>query len=468
MEKDFSEREQGNIYSSSSPTGGLGRLRSSFYKAILDGATNAAERQKKKELKAEEEVVRAIFAKEDLHEQIHPSVSTEQSLKKSKDLVISFRAAFSGLVISLIDSAPSEIAVATFKNVNAIATWDMLRNTDSTIYVTVTGFQVDNMVPNAPFPVAVCPFELQRGSSSNEGAGTTAGGRAVPPLLVIGLSFAPRHKSGIVVRITSLVLDLFFIVHHIAHVAPLISCVQCLKSATIAPRNLAIKVDLAFLVRMQKFALDMQEHFMDDRGFEAEMTVPDIKSHIAVLDAAAASGVGRQKIYFRGLTILPCSIKLSVAPARALTPAQAIVEGEETAAIHQAVRKGDVLLGRKNAGILGVKVGSRNKTPLAVVRGMFKSFVVDGLLRLDGASLNFAGVSLTNYTSTGPQLTTALGAHYLASLRQNLPAVLGSMAAIGNPLGLVRGENQLMESATLPSISGCFTLTIFFLLLAWL
>ena len=101
-----------------------------------------------------------------------------------------------------------------------------------------------------------------------------------------------------------------------------------------------------------------------------------------------------------------------------------------------------MLLDRKNAGILGVKVGSRNKTPLAVVRGMFKSFVVDGLLRLDGASLNLHGVSLTNYTSTGPQLSTALGAHYMASLRHNLPAVLGSMAAFGNPLGLVRGEQN--------------------------
>ena len=170
------------------------------------------------------------------------------------------------------------------------------------------------------------------------------------------------------------------------------------------------------------------------------MRIPDLNSHIAALNAAASSGVGRQKFYFGGLTILPCNIKLSVAPARALTPAQAALEGAETAAIHLAVRKGDVLLDRKSAGILGVKVGSRNKTPLAVVRGMFKSFVVDGLLRLDGASLNFAGVSLRNYTSTRPQLTTALGAHYLASLRQNLPALLGSMAAFGNPLGLVRGK----------------------------
>lgn len=221
----------------------------------------------------------------------------------------------------------------------------------------------------------------------------------------------------------------------------LLSIRQCLKSATVAPRNLAIKVDLAFLVRLQKFALDLQDHFhKEDKEPGGTMKVPDINNRIAALNAAAASGVGRQKIYLGGLTILPCNIKLSVAPARALNPAQAVLEGAETAAIHQAVRKGDVLLDRKSAGILGVKVGSRNKTPLAVVRGMLKSFVVDGLLRLDGASLNFAGVSLRNHISTGPQLTTALSAHYMASLRQNLPALLGSMAALGNPLGLVRGK----------------------------
>jgi Vacuolar-sorting-associated 13 protein C-terminal len=218
---------------------------------------------------------------------------------------------------------------------------------------------------------------------------------------------------------------------------------QCLKSATVAPRNLAIKVDLAFLVRLQKFALDVQHLFQkEDIERDDVIAIPDFRRRVTEMEAAAASGVGRQKVYFGGLTILPCNIRLSVAPARALNPAQATLEGPEIAAIHQAVRKGDVLLGKKNTGLLGVKIGSRNKTPLAVVRGMFKSFIVDGLLRLDGASLNFAGVSLRNHTSTGPQLTTSLGAHYLASLRQNLPALVGSMAAFGNPLGLVRGEKR--------------------------
>jgi Vacuolar-sorting-associated 13 protein C-terminal len=213
-----------------------------------------------------------------------------------------------------------------------------------------------------------------------------------------------------------------------------------LKSATIAPRNLAIKVDLAFLVRLQKFALDLRERFhTTEKEWEGRLRPPVFPGQVSAATAAADSGSRKTKIFFGGLTILPCNVKLSVAPARALTPAQAALEGEETAAIHQAVRKGDIRLDRKSAGILGVKIGSRNKTPLAVVRGLFKSFLVDGLLRLDGASLNFAGVSLRNHTSTGSQLTTALTAHYLASLRQNLPAVLGSLAALGNPLGLVRG-----------------------------
>lgn len=186
----------------------------------------------------------------------------------------------------------------------------------------------------------------------------------------------------------------------------------------------------------------MKEHFNTEvRDWGDRLTPPDIDRLVTMLNTSSPLGNERKKIYFGGLTILPCNIKLSVAPARALTPAQATLEGAEIAAIHQAVRKGDVRVDKKSAGILGVKIGSRNKTPLAVVRGLFKSFIVDGLLRLDGASLNFSGVSLRNHTSTTSQLTTALTAHYLASLRQNLPAVLGSLAAFGNPLGLVRGAS---------------------------
>ena len=186
--------------------------------------------------------------------------------------------------------------------------------------------------------------------------------------------------------------------------------------------------------------LDLQSYFQPRREIpDDKWPIPDVAKIIDNHEAALLSGVGRQKFFFGGLTILPWNVRLSVAPARALTPQFAAVEGPENAAIHQAVRKGDVRLNRSSAEVLGVKVGSRNKTPLAVVRGVFKSIVVDGLLRLDGASVNFAGVSFGNLTSTRAQLTTQLGTHYLTSLRQNVPALLGSLAAIGNPIGLVRG-----------------------------
>jgi len=198
IQKFHAESEQLAYFAPSSPTGGLGQLRSTFWKPITDGAAKAVDLHSKMELPSEDEVVKDISATGQMGKRTE-SPLTKESSETSKDLIISFRAAFSGLVVSLVDSAPSEIAVATFKNMNAIATWDMLRNTDSTIYITVTGIQIDNMVPNAPFPVAVCPFDLQRGTPNNDGTETEAGVKATPPLLVVGLSFAPRHKSGIVV-----------------------------------------------------------------------------------------------------------------------------------------------------------------------------------------------------------------------------------------------------------------------------
>jgi Vacuolar-sorting-associated 13 protein C-terminal/Autophagy-related protein C terminal domain len=214
-----------------------------------------------------------------------------------------------------------------------------------------------------------------------------------------------------------------------------------------------IAIDLAFLVRLQRFFMGLQDHFQEEQydsnlglrsgssGIFSEqkkaIPFPAFDTPEKELEKVAAFSEN-MKMYFQGLTILPTNIKLSVAPARALTSDQAALEGKEAAAIHEAVRKGDVLLGT-SSGPLGVRVGRKNRTPLAVVRGVFKSIVVDALLRLDGASLNFPGVFLRNHIATGSQLTTYLTAHYVNSLKHNVPALLGSLAAIGNPLGLIRG-----------------------------
>ena len=337
----------------------------------------------------------------------------------ASDKIFSFRVEFSGFVFSCVDSAPSEIAVASLRNVNALARWNALRTTDATLLLSIGWLQVDNHVPSAPFKVAVRPdVSKQKGES---------GGSDSSPLLVVAVAFAPEHKTKITV----------------------------VRSVTIAPRDMVIALDLAFLVRLQRFFTGFQDHlrkrhhdvhlgvrasFSDGFLSEQKKTIPfpAFESPQKQLEQIAAFSEN-QKMYFQGLTILPTNIKLSVAPAKALTSEQARLEGKEMAAIHEAVRKGDVLVGSSNNGPLGVRVGRKNRTPLAVVRGVFKSIIVDALLRLSGASLNFHGVFLRNHISTSTQLSTYLAAHYLSSLKHNVPALLGSLSAIGNPLGLIRG-----------------------------
>lgn len=175
---------------------------------------------------------------------------------------------------------------------------------------------------------------------------------------------------------------------------------------------------------------------------EGQLPLPRLRALVEDMEAAASAEAGLQKCFFGFLTILPLCIRLSVASPRALSQAQSSLLGPEVAAIHQAVRKGDILVGKREEGVVGVKIGSKNKTPAMVIQGMVKSFLLDGLLRLDGASMNFAGITLESHTASLSQTGTSLVAHYLAGMRKNLPSLVGSMAAIGNPLGLVRGLGE--------------------------
>jgi len=175
----------------------------SYTKEIAEGARKALELHEKTSLPSEDEAVTRALYESLLNK---PATTVEapkdtgaavlDNKEEERDLIISFRLAFSGLLISMVDSGPSEIALVTLKNINALATWNLLRTTDSTIYFTVADLQVDNMLPNAPYPIAVSPEEEAR-EPNNIDTGAVADG--APPLLVVGLSFAPRHKSGIVV-----------------------------------------------------------------------------------------------------------------------------------------------------------------------------------------------------------------------------------------------------------------------------
>jgi hypothetical protein len=222
----------------------------------------------------------------------------------------------------------------------------------------------------------------------------------------------------------------------------------------VKPRDLAIAVDLAFLARVQRFLLGVQEHLDTSQREDGDASniglqmwafsdskeqwpSPDLKTIFTSPLETVVSGAGKE-IYFGGLTIFPCNLTLSIAPAKALTTGQAAHEGTEAAAIHAAVRKGDMLVSGGGQGVLGVKVGGRNNTAVQVIRGIFKNILFDALLRCDSAGLNFPGVALRNYFASTPQLRTYLITHYVTALRNNVPAVLGSLAAFGNPVGLMR------------------------------
>lgn len=176
---------------------------SSVLQDVVHGAEKVADMRRLKLLPSEEAALQLLQSSQDDEGALSglEPIRVQTPTETSQNLIVSFRAFFGGLMISFVDSAPSEIALATFKNLNAIATWDFHRATNSTVYITIASVQVDNMVPNSPFPVAVAPFEQSRVSSSDEKAYDDD----APPLLVIGLSFAPKHKSGILVRPLALV-----------------------------------------------------------------------------------------------------------------------------------------------------------------------------------------------------------------------------------------------------------------------
>lgn len=145
------------------------------FQSIVRGAEAAAVKVEKEEPLAEATLMK-------------PDASVRES-DSNRNLSISLRASFSCFRISFIDSCPAEVLVLTMENFNALATWDLLRRSDSTVYITLADLQVDNMVPNVPFPVAV--------SRLNSQSSTT--GENISPLLVVGASIAPRHSSGIAV-----------------------------------------------------------------------------------------------------------------------------------------------------------------------------------------------------------------------------------------------------------------------------
>jgi hypothetical protein len=116
--------------------------------------------------------------------------------KKLINCQYSINACFSGFVVSVIDSVPSEIAVISLKRLNFMAAWDRGRVADATTAISIGWLQIDNHCPNAAFPVALSP-KLSPNGEEFDGDDSPEE-RA---FLGIGVVFAPSHKSNIMVSI---------------------------------------------------------------------------------------------------------------------------------------------------------------------------------------------------------------------------------------------------------------------------
>ena len=390
-------------------------------KDLLNAARTSAQLLHSGKLPNEQDAAKHAFFGTGICKNI--SVQDDSTTNTGTGTDISLELSCSGFIISMIDSTPSELAILSLHDMKLGASWNSQGTGYKKTRVIIGWVQLDNHCAGANYPVAMRPRLRAEDYHLESKDGTRHDTSRKPftsdrPFLEAKVDIAPSHRTGIQ-RLTG----------------------------GLSLHDVEIFLDLAFILRTQRYLFGLQGYIMDATGMGTNGFNDDSQDvwELPNIDQAqkTAKSISYQSpnalLFFQRLTILPCKVKLSVAPVRALTKYEEEFEGSEVSSIHAAVRKGDLLVGEGSAGVFGVKIGSKNLTAISVVQGMAKSILVDALLRCDGALLDFEGVALFNHTSNSPQLMTYLGAHYLTSLMNNVPSLLGSLAAFGNPLGLVRG-----------------------------
>jgi len=129
--------------------------------------------------------------------EVHSSTIAHDNLSDNEsDHIFSFKASFGGLLLSFVDSEPSEIAVACLREVQAAANWNAQRTEDALAGIRVGWLQVDNHCPSASFPVAIFPDLRSREAIRSPSSYNT---EQQSPFLTVQMSFAPKHSSGIAV-----------------------------------------------------------------------------------------------------------------------------------------------------------------------------------------------------------------------------------------------------------------------------
>ncbi|GMI12097.1 hypothetical protein TrVE_jg1786 [Triparma verrucosa] len=323
---------------------------------------------------------------------------------KRKDLgegVLQLTLSVGVLSLSVIDSVPSEICLATLKNLRAALRMD---GGDAILNAKVGFLQLDNYCPGSPFPVAVY--------SDND----VDTGDAIDVIIVMG----GRSQGINVIK----VIDVTF----------------C--------KGFSLNLDLVFLVRLQLFYKLLKAKLGREGIGAADLAAKWSAQEWG--ERGTKGGKNESPVYFEAVTIRNCTISLSVETSRELTEVERRGEGD-FASIHDGILKGDLNLAE---GGINVIVGGHNRTAGAAVSGMLRNILFDALLRIQGAQISLDPVVLRHHlgSSSSSLLGDVLAPVYFNSLRASLLNVLGSMAAFGNPLavvtGVTRGFGEFVDTTT--------------------
>ena len=145
-----------------------------------------------------------------------------------EDEEMSVRVLLRGVIVSLVDAAPSEVATACVRDINVLVQWDKLGTNESALVMTLGYIQLDNHCPGSPYPVALYPTAVDKGGSGVEGQ---LGDEF--KFLALSVRVDPVRRSG----------------------------VRCYKAIHLALKDITVKVDVSFLVRLQSMLINGMRYF---------------------------------------------------------------------------------------------------------------------------------------------------------------------------------------------------------------
>ncbi|KAL7555190.1 hypothetical protein ACHAWF_018839 [Thalassiosira exigua] len=189
----------------------------------------------------------------------------------------SFELSCSGVIISIIDSSPTELAALSLHDVRVGASWNSLGNGYARSRMSVGWLQLDNHCPNSVYPVAIRPILRTDASWEDKGDGNSDKKPFTvdQPFAQAKIDFAPRHRSGI-------------------------------QSLTVgaAMHDTEIFLDLAFILRMQRFLVGIQDHILEATGnaswgFVDSQEKWELPNFERLLKQKAGKAIRPQSIYFQ-------------------------------------------------------------------------------------------------------------------------------------------------------------------------